>query len=188
MPEHSDLVSSPDALNVPTTPAPTDDSPPAEAPDGVWTCPGVPYGRRVLTGAGVTLAAVLFFFLALWQGATMLVSTLIGAVFIGGFVGYLLLVAPAPFTLTVGADGMRRVSRGGAPVDVPWQSVARIKEERFPSGKPLSLTVYKRSGERGLFRAFVVYGDDLTHFDSFLDAVRARAPADRPWQVERVHE
>lgn len=188
MPEHSDLVRSPDASNVPTTPAPTDATAPAEAPDGVWTCPGVPYGRRVLTGAGVTLAAVLFFFLALWQGATMLVSTLIGAVFIGGFVGYLLLVAPAPFTLTVDADGVRRVSRGGASADVPWQSVARVKEERFPSGKPLSLTVYKRSGERGLFRAFVVYGDDLTHFDSFLSAVRARVPADRPWQVERVHE
>ncbi|HEV2238949.1 MAG TPA: hypothetical protein VGR57_19985, partial [Ktedonobacterales bacterium] len=67
-------------------------------------------------------------------------------------------------------------------------SIARVKEERFPSGKPLSLTVYKRTGERGVFRAFVIYGDDIPQFDAFLRAVRARVPEDRPWQVERVHE
>ena len=73
-------------------------------------------------------------------------------------------------------------------MDVPWASVARIKEERFPNGKPLSLTVYKRSGERSVFRAFVVYGDDVPRFDDLLRAVRSHVPPDRPWQVERVHE
>ena len=93
-----------------------------------------------------------------------------------------------PLAITVDAAGMRRATRGGAHVDVPWPSVARIKEERFPTGKPLSLTVYKRSGERGVFRAFVIYGDDIPHFDAFLRAARARVPEDRPWHIERVHE
>jgi hypothetical protein len=188
MPEHTDLVDPHNASNVPPVPTPTSDTRPPAALDGEWVCPGVPYRRRVLTGAGVALAAALFFFLAAWQGASMLVSTLIGVVFIGGFVGYLWLVAPAPFTVTVDAAGIRRTSRGGALVEVPWDAVARIKEERFPTGKLLSLTVYKRSGERGVFRALVVYGDDITHFDSLLRAVRARVAEDRPWQVERVHE
>jgi hypothetical protein len=151
-------------------------------------CPGVPYRRRVLTGAGVVLAAALFFYLAVWQGANMLVSTLIGIVFIAGFVGYLWLVAPASFTVTVDANGVSRVTRTGASMDVSWGSVARVKEERFPNGKPLSITIYKRSGERGVFRAFVVFGDDVPRFDGLLTAIRAHVPQDRPWQVERVHE
>jgi hypothetical protein len=142
----------------------------------------------VLTGLSVTLAAALFFCIALWQGANMLVSTLIGVFFIGGFIGYLRLVAPAPYTITVDATGVRRTSRGDAAMDVRWSSIARIKEERFPNGKPLSLTVYKQSGERSVFRAFVVYGDDIPRFDALLVAVRARAPRDRPWHVERVHD
>jgi hypothetical protein len=188
MPEQTDLVDPHNAAIVPRAAAPRGDTPPPGPLDGAWVCPGVPHRRRVLTGAGVTLAAALFFFLAVWQGASMRVSTLIGIVFIGGFVGYLWLVAPAPYTVTVDAAGVRRATRGGAPVDVPWASIARVKEERFPTGKPLSLTVYKRSGERGVFRAFVVYGDDVPRFDALLGAMRARVPEDRPWLVERVHE
>jgi hypothetical protein len=148
----------------------------------------VPYRRRAVTALGVILAASLFFFVAVWQGASMLLSTLIGIVFIGGFVGYLWLVAPAPYRVTVDAAGVRRATRGGVPMDVPWTSLARIKEEQFPNGKPLSLTVYKQSGERSVFRAFVIYGDDIPHFDAFLGAMRAHAPHDRAWQIERVHE
>ncbi len=188
MPDPPDLIE-PDHASAVPPPAPLSvDTVTGAGLDGTWVCPGVPYRRRLLTGAGVTLAAALFFFLAVWQGASMLVSTLIGVVFISGFVGYLWLVAPAPFTVTVDAAGMRRTSRGTTPVEVPWSAVARVKEERFPTGKPLSLTVYKRAGERGVFRAIVVYGDDIAHFNALLAAVRARVPQDRPWQVERVHE
>lgn len=153
-----------------------------------WVCPGVPYHRRVVTGVGVLGAAVLFFMLALWQGATMLVSTIIGIVFIGGFIGYLWVVAPTPFTLTLDAEGIARAERGGAPTQIPWPNVAKIKEERFKSGKSVSLTLYKRVGERGLHRSFVVYRDDIPDFDGFLSALRAGVPAERPWLVERVHE
>ena len=54
-----------------------------------WVCPGVSVRKRWLTGIGVAMASAVFFFIALWEGASMLVSTLIGIVFIGGFIGYL---------------------------------------------------------------------------------------------------
>jgi hypothetical protein len=153
-----------------------------------WVCPGVPHRRRVLTGIGVLLAAVLFFWLALWQGATMLVSTIIGIVFIGGFVGYLRVVAPPAFTVTLDATGVARAERDGSPTLIVWPDVARVKEERFKTGKTVSLTVYKRVGERGVFRAFVVYRDDIADFDGFVRAVRAGMPAEPPWHVVTVHE
>src|SRR5258707_14053872 len=122
-----------------------------------WVCRGVPYRRRVLTGGGLIAAAALFFFLALWQGATMLVSTLIGVVFIGGFVGYLWVVAPTPFTLTIDASGLARAERGRPPAVIPWPSGAKIKEQRFKNGKGVSLTRYKQVREPRTNRSFVVY-------------------------------
>lgn len=160
----------------------------AGAPPRVWVSPGVPPRRRLLTAIGVTLAAVLFFLLALWQGATMWVSTLIGIVFIGGFVGYLVVVAPTPFTLEVDASGITRTSRDGEPTEIPWDRVAKVKEERFKSSKSVSVAIFKRVGERGLHRAFVVYGDDIPDYDGFRAALRAGVPDDCPWLSETVHE
>jgi len=157
-------------------------------PASEWISPGVPPRRRLVTAIGVTLAAVLFFFLALWQGATMWVSTLIGIVFIGGFIGYLLVVAPTPFTLRLDATGITRSERGGEPVEIPWDRVAKVKEERFKSGTSVSVAVFKRVGERGLHRAYVVYGDDIPDFNGFRAALRAGMPEDCPWLVETVHE
>jgi hypothetical protein len=153
-----------------------------------WVSPGVSPTKRLITGIGVALSAALLFFLAVWQGASMLVSTIIGIVFLGGFVYYLWVVAPAPFTLTLDPTGIARAERAGVPTPITWDNVAKIKEERFKSGKSVSLTVYKRVGERGLHRAFVVYRDDLPDFDGLLTAVRDSLPPERPWFVETVHE
>lgn len=153
-----------------------------------WVCPGVLPRRRLVTGIGVVLAAALFFFLAIWQGATMWVSTVIGIIFIGGFVAYLKVIAPTPFTLRLDATGITRTERDGEPLTIPWDRVAKIKEERFKSGKSVSVAVFKRVGERGLHRAYVVYGDDIPDYDSFRDALRAGVPDDRPWLTETVHE
>jgi hypothetical protein len=144
--------------------------------------------KRWLTGLGIAAVAALFILIALHEGATMLVSTLIGAVFIACFVWYLRIVAPTPFTLRLDARGITRTERGGEPVTVPWTGIARIKEEVFKNGTAVSFTLYKRVGERGVHRALVVYRDDIPHFDDFLAAVRAAVPADVPWRRETVHE
>jgi hypothetical protein len=153
-----------------------------------WVSPGVNVRKRWLTGIGVAIASAVFFAIALWEGAGMVVSTLIGVVFIGGFVGYLMVVAPAPFTIRLNAESIARAERGGEPEVIPWARVAKIKEEVFPNGKPVSIAVFKRVGEKGLHRAWVVYGDDIPRFPEFIAALRASLPVEAPWIRDTVHE
>jgi hypothetical protein len=71
---------------------------------------------------------------------------------------------------------------------IPWTEMARVKEEVFKNGTPISLSFYKRVGERGVFRTFVVYRDDVPRFDALLSAVRTASPEGVRWQRETVHE
>ena len=153
-----------------------------------WVSPGVSLRKRWLTGLGVALAAVLFFWLALHEGATMVVSTLIGVVFIGGFVGYLWVVAPTPFTIRLDGDGVTRTDRGAEPISIRWENIAKVKEEVYRSGVSVSVTVYKKVGARGLHRAYVVYRDDIPHFDDFAAALDTALLDETPWQRETIHE
>ncbi len=153
-----------------------------------WVSPGVSLRKRIITGIGVALVAVIFFFIAHSEGASALVSTIIGAIFIAGFVGYLRVVAPTPFTLRLDERGVTRADRGAEPQLIPWGGVARVKEELFKSGVAVSVTVYKRVGARGLHRAWVVYRDDIPEFDAFVEAFAAALPEDHPWTRETIHE
>ena len=157
-------------------------------PPSIWASPGVSVRKRWLTGAGVALAAAVFFLIALKEGGSMLVSTLIGVVFIGCFVWYLRVVAPTPFTVTIDADAVTRADREGEPAAIPWGGVAKVKEEVFKNGTSVSVTVYKRVGERGLHRAWVVYRDDLPDFDGLVSALRDHLPESAPWIRETTHE
>jgi hypothetical protein len=153
-----------------------------------WVSPGVSMRKRIITGIGVALVAILFFFIAASEGAPALVSTIIGVIFIAGFVGYLRVVAPAPFTLRLDERGVTRTDRGAEPQLITWGGVARVKEEVFKSGVAVSFTLYKRVGARGLHRAWVVYRDDIPQFDAFVEAFAAALPLDRPWARETIHE
>lgn len=161
---------------------------PADATALEWVSPGVSLRKRWLTGLGVALIAAVFLFIAWYENAGMLVSTLIGIVFIGCFVWYLRIVAPTPFTLHLDAAAITRTERGGQPQSVPWAGIARVKEEVFKSGTPVSLAIYKRVGERNVARMYVVYRDDIPRFDDLLAAVRTSLPESVPWQRETVHE
>ena len=185
--EQTDTNTDPDnAKSVDLTDAhtPTPDAPPS----GEWVCPGVSARKRWITGIGVVLASALFFFIARVEGGTMLVSTLIGIVFIGGFIGYLRVVAPKAFTIRLDTEGVTRTDKGQESLTITWGNVAKIKEEDFPNGKPVSIAVFKRVGERGLHRAWVVYGDDIPRFGEFIAALRAGLPESTPWLRETVHE
>jgi hypothetical protein len=177
-----------------TTPTPAQGSTADAAVDAEavreWVSPGVSVRKRWLTGVGVALAALVFFTIALTQGASMLVSTAIGVVFIGCFVWYLRIVAPEPFTIRLDSEGVRRVGRGAEAEEstISWDRVAKVKEELFKNGTSVSITVYKRVGERGLHRAWVAYRDDLPRFDELVEAMRARLPQGTPWIRETVHE
>ena len=153
-----------------------------------WSSPGVSVRKRWLTALGVALTTAIFFLIAHSEGASMLVSTVIGIVFIGCFVWYLVAVAPTPFNITIDNVSLTRTERGSPPVVIPWTGVAKVKEEFFKNGTSVSLTVYKRVGERGLHRSWVVYRDDLPGFDSLVAAMQGRMPEDSPWYREQVHD
>jgi hypothetical protein len=153
-----------------------------------WRSPGVSVRKRWLTGLGVALAAAVFIIIALSQGASMLVSTAIGIVFIGFFIWYLVSVAPTPFDIIIDNQNLTRAERGKDPVVIPWTGVAKVKEELFKNGTSVSVTVYKRVGERGLHRSWVVYRDDLPDFTTLVAAMRDRVPESSPWHREYVHE
>jgi hypothetical protein len=153
-----------------------------------WVSPGVSLRKRILTGIGVALVAALFIGIALSEGASAVVSTIIGVIFIAGFVGYLRVVSPTPFVLRLDERGVTRADRGAEPQLITWGGIARVKEEVFKSGVAVSVTVYKRVGARGLHRAWVVYRDDIPQFDAFVEAFSAALPLDRPWARETIHE
>lgn len=153
-----------------------------------WASPGVSVRKRWLTGIGVAIAAAVFILIALYEGASALVSTIIGVVFIGCFVWYLRIVAPVPFILTLDSENLTKADRGAEPVVIAWKNVAKVKEEVYKNGTSVSVMVYKRVGAKGLHRAWVVYRDDIPRFDAFAEAVRAALPEGTPWIRERVHE
>ena len=153
-----------------------------------WASPGVSLRKRILTGVGVALVAALFLFIAWYENASMLVSTLIGLVFIGCFIWYLRIVAPTPYTIRLDDNGIARTERGAEAQTIPWTSIARIKEEVFKNGTSVSFALYKRVGERNVARSFVIYRDDIPRFDEFLAAVRAHLPESVEWRRETVHE
>jgi hypothetical protein len=153
-----------------------------------WVSPGVSLRKRILTGLGVALIAALFIFIALYENASMLVSTLIGLLFIGCFIWYLRIVAPTPYTLRLDDAGITRTERGGEAQTIAWPEIARIKEEVFKNGVSVSFALYKRVGERNVARAYVIYRDDIPRFEDFLAAVRARLPEETPWRRETIHE
>ena len=93
-----------------------------------WASPGVSLRKRILTGVGVALVAALFLFIAWYENASMLVSTLIGLVFIGCFIWYLRIVAPTPYTIRLDDNGIARTERGAEAQTIPWTSIARIKK------------------------------------------------------------
>lgn len=163
-------------------------SPTTDGAAQVWVSPGVSPRKRVLTALGIALAAGVLILIAIHEGGPIWVSTLIGAVFIGCFVWYLRIIAPTPFTLRLNAAGISREERGSEPVQIPWDGLARVKEEVFPNGQAISLAFYKRVGATGVYRAFVVYRDDIPRFDDFLAAVRAALPESVPYRRETVHE
>jgi hypothetical protein len=153
-----------------------------------WVSPGVSLRKRIVTGIGVALVAGLFILIALYEQTSMLVSTIIGAIFILGFVGYLRVVAPTPYTLRLDDSGVTRTDRGAEPALIPWGAVAKVKEELFKSGVSVSVTIYKRVGERGLHRAWVVYRDDIPDFDGFVQTLSSALPESAPWLRETIHE
>ncbi len=161
---------------------------PSATVEKTFASPGVPRERVIGTGIFLAILGGFTVMVAAIQGASVFISTIIGAAFILGFIGYLRVIAPQPFRVQFGADSLNYQEGGGDETAIPWDKVVRVKEERFPNGLPISVAVYKRVGERGVHRAFLIWRDDLPGFEMFVNTLRERVLPETRWNIETVHE
>jgi hypothetical protein len=155
----------------------------------VFIGPGLKPGRLILTLAGVLGVTVLVLWIAIHEGASAIGSTIVALLFIIGFLVYLRIVAPVPFTITLEPEALVKRSRNGEVIQVRWEDLTRIKEEFFPNGKRISISVYRKPTAPGQkAKAWAVYRDDVTDIDSLAQTLKEAMPATCQWQSETVHE
>lgn len=162
-----------------TTPATTE----------VFIGPGVSRFKQTVTLGGVLAVTALVLWIAIHQGASAVGSTIAAVVFIAGFVWYLRIVAPVPFTISIEPQALVKRSRNGEEIALPWSSLTRIKEEFFPNGKRISISVYRTvTDPKQKAKAWSVYRDDVTDLDGLAESLKRTIPETCSWQSETVHE
>ena len=156
----------------------------------VFIGPGVSRFKQIITMVGVFAVTALVLWIAIHQGASAVGSTIAAIVFILGFVLYLRIVAPVPFTINLEPQALVKRSRDGEEIMLPWSEVTRIKEEFFPNGKRISITAYRKviDPTKQKAKAWAVYRDDVTDIDGMAEALKLAIPETCQWQSETVHE
>ncbi len=162
---------------------------PDQARVQVFIGPGLSLFKRVATMLGVLILATLVVVIAIHQGASALGSTIVAILFILGFVMYLRIIAPVPFTIALEHDALIKRSSNGEVITVAWADLTRIKEEFFPNGKRISITVFRKPSIPGeKTKAWAVYRDDVTDLDVLAATLKQAIPATCDWQSETVHD
>lgn len=155
----------------------------------VFIGPGLSPFKRVVTVIGVIAIIGLVLWIAIHQGLSAIGSTIVAILFILGFVYYLRLVAPVPFTITLGPQALVKRSNKGEEIVIQWENLTKIKEEFFPNGKRISVIAYRKVTEPGQkAKAWAVYRDDVTDLDGLATALQQSIPPTCEWQSETVHE
>ncbi|HEY7349229.1 MAG TPA: hypothetical protein VH599_13025 [Ktedonobacterales bacterium] len=152
-----------------------------------FASPGLTPGRRYGTAIMLFVLGLFVVGVVFYEGGSLIVSAVLGFLLIAGFIWYLRLIAPAPFILRLTADGLTRQEKASEPLVIPWDKIVRVKEEQFANGKIIGVMVYARS-KHSVYRALVLYRDDLPQFDEFRKALKASTLPETPWRLETVHE
>ena len=155
----------------------------------VFIGPGVSRFKQIATIGGVLAVTALVLWISIHQGASAVGSTIAAIVFIFGFVLYLRIVAPIPFTINIEPQALVKRGRDGEEIALPWSTLTRIKEEFFPNGKRISITVYRTvTDPKQKAKAWAVYRDDVTDIDGLAESLKRVMPETCQWQSETVHE
>src|SRR5258708_2011762 len=159
------------------------------APEQVFVGPGLSPFKRMATMVGVAGVTALVLWIAIREGASATGSTIAAIIFIVGFIIYLGIVAPVPFTIELGPEALIKRTRSGEIIEVHWEQITRIKEEFFPNGKRISLTVYRKPmTPQEKAKAWAVYRDDVKDIDSLAKTLQQAIPETCEWKSETVHE
>lgn len=155
----------------------------------VFVGPGLSPFKRIVTMIGVLGLTALVLWIAIHQGVSAVGSTIVAILFITGFVIYLRIVAPVPFTIALEPEALVKRSRNGEVIEIRWEDLTRIKEEFFPNGKRISVIVYRKpTSPEQKTKAWAVYRDDVTGIDNLADALKQAIPDTCQWVSETVHE
>ena len=155
----------------------------------VFVGPGLSPFKRIMTIIGVLGVTVLVLWIAIHQGASAVGSTIAAIVFILGFIIYLRIIAPVPFTIEFAPEALIKRSRNGEVIEVRWDKMTRVKEEFFPNGKRIGIIVYRNPETmQEKTKAWAVYRDDVGDIDALAAALKQALPETAQWQSETVHE
>ncbi|HEU0000259.1 MAG TPA: hypothetical protein VFQ36_05140 [Ktedonobacteraceae bacterium] len=161
----------------------------ATAHERVFIGPGLRPFKRVVTIFGVIILTILVLWIALHEGVPAIGSTIVALLFILGFVIFLRIVEPVPFTINLEDETLAKRSKNGEVIEVRWEDLTRIKEEFFPNGKRISVIAYRKTTAPGQkAKAWAVYRDDVTDLDGLAAALKQAIPATCQWQSETVHD
>lgn len=161
----------------------------ATAHERVFIGLGLSPFKRVVTILGVIILTTLVLWIALHEGVPAIGSTIVAILFILGFVVFLRIVEPVPFTINLEEETLVKRSKNGEVVEVRWEDLTRIKEEFFPSGKRISVIVYRKTtSQEQKTKAWAVYRDDVTDLDGLAASLKQASPATCQWQSETVHD
>lgn len=164
-------------------------SPEAQQQPAIFIGPGLSLSKRIITGVGVFIIAAIVILIAFREGLPAIGSTIVALLFIGGFILYLRIIAPVPFTIEIGPESVIKRSRSGEVIEVRWEQMTRIKEEFFPNGKRIGIIAYRKpAAPQEKPKAWAVYRDDVENIDDLADALKQAMPDTCQWQSETVHE
>jgi hypothetical protein len=155
----------------------------------IFIGPGLSLFKKIVTLIGLIGVTALVLWIAIHQGVSAVGSTIAAILFITGFVIYLRIVAPVPFTIELGSTGLIKRSGNGEIIAINWEDLTRIKEEFFPNGKRIGVTAYRKvTSPQQKAKAWSVYRDDVTDIDGLAGALKQAIPESCTWESETVHE
>ena len=165
----------------------------ATAQEKVFIGPGLSPFKSIVTTAGVIFLIALILWIGFYQGflrgGSAVGSTIAAILFTLGFVYYLRLIAPVPFTIHLEPEALVKRSKKGEVIEIRWENLTRVKEEFFHNGKRIGITVFRKpSSPQEKAKAWAVYRDDVTDIDALAEALKATIPATCEWQSETVHD
>jgi hypothetical protein len=166
---------------------------PATAHEQVFIGPGLSPFKRWATTFGVIFLIALVLWIAIYQGAlkggSAVGSTIVAILFILGFIYYLRLIAPVPFTINLEPEALVKRSKNGEVIEIRWENLTRVKEEFFHNGKRIGITAFRKpANPQEKARAWAVYRDDVTDIDALAESLKAAIPATCEWKSETVHD
>ena len=155
----------------------------------IFVGPGLSPFKRAVTILGVLGLIALVLWIAIYQGISVIGSTIAALLLITGFVIYLRIIAPIPFTIELEEKALAKRNKKGEVIEIRWEDLTRVKEEFFPNGKRIGVIAYRKpAAPEQKAKAWAVYRDDVTDIDGLAEALKQAIPETCQWDSETVHE